>query len=53
LYLYIQIGVIFIIAGFHDYNDANRETEINFGISIIIAPIAATLMFWIYGGENI
>lgn len=53
MYVYIQqIGVIFIIAGFHDYNDANRETEIGLGISLIIVPIVATLMYFAYGNSD-
>ena len=33
------MGIIFILSGCHDYNEANRGTKIGFGISLILAPI--------------
>ena len=50
--LCIFIGVILIVVGHHDYNESNRETEINLGISLIIAPIAVTLMYFAYGDSD-
>lgn len=48
--LCIFMGIIFIISGYHDYNEANRGTEIGFGISLIITPIVITLMYLTFGG---
>lgn len=50
--LCIFIGVILIIVGHHDYNEANRGTEISLGISLIIVPIVATLMYFAYGDSD-
>ena len=44
------MGVIFILSGCHDYNEANRGTKIGFGISLILAPIVVTLTYLIFGG---
>ena len=44
------IGIIFIISGCHDYNEANRGTEIGLGISIILAVFVGTLMYLTFGG---
>lgn len=44
------MGVIFIISGCHDYNEANRGTEIGFGISLILAPIVVALTYLAFGG---
>ena len=46
----IFMGIIFIISGCHDYNEANRGTEIGFGIFLILAPIVITLMYLAFGG---
>lgn len=46
----IFMGIIFIISGCHDYNEANRGTEIGLGISLILAPIVITLMYLTFGG---
>ena len=40
----IETGVI------HDYNEANRGTEIGFGISLILAAFVITLMYLAFGG---
>lgn len=50
--LCIFIGVILIVVGRHDYNEANRGTEIGLGISLIIVPILATLMYFAYGDSD-
>lgn len=50
--LCIFMGVILIIAGHHDYNEANRGTKISLGISFIIVPIVATLMYFAYGDSD-
>lgn len=42
------MGVILIISGCHDYNEANRGMEI--GISLILAPIVVTLTYLAFGG---
>ena len=39
------MGVILIISGCHDYNEANRGMEIGIGISLILAPIVVTLTY--------
>lgn len=44
------MGVIFILSGCHDYNEANRGTEIGFGISLILAAFVITLMYLAFGG---
>lgn len=44
------MGVIFILSGCHDYNEANRGTKIGFGIFLILAPIVITLMYLVFGG---
>lgn len=44
------MGVIFILSGCHDYNEANRGTEIGFGISLILAAFVITLMYFVFGG---
>ena len=41
----LLMGVILIISGCHDHNEANRGTEIGIGISLIIAPIVVTLAY--------
>lgn len=46
----IFMGIIFIISGCHDYNEANRGMEIGLGISLILAPIVITLMYLVFGG---
>ena len=46
----IFMGIIFIISGCHDYNEANRGTGIGLGISLILAPIVITLMYLTFGG---
>lgn len=46
----IFMGIIFIISGCHDYNEANRGTKIGLGISLILAPIVITLMYLVFGG---
>lgn len=46
----IFMGIIFIISGCHDYNEANRGTVIGLGISLILAPIVITLMYLTFGG---
>lgn len=46
----IFMGIIFIISGHHDYNEANRGTKIGLGISLILAPIVITLMYLVFGG---
>lgn len=46
----IFMGIIFIISGRHDYNEANRGTKIGLGISLILAPIVITLMYLVFGG---
>lgn len=49
------MGVIFIISGCHDYNEANRGTKIGFGISlilvpIVVIPIVVAFIYLIFGG---
>lgn len=44
------MGVIFIISGCHDYNEANRRKKIGFGIFLILAPIVVTLTYLAFGG---
>ena len=44
------MGIIFIISGCHDYNEANRGTKIGFGISLILAAFVITLMYLAFGG---
>lgn len=46
------MGVILIISGCHDYNEANRGMEIGIGIgiSLILAPIVVTLTYLAFGG---
>ena len=44
------MGVIFILSGCHDYNEANRGTKIGFGISLILAAFVITLMYLAFGG---
>ena len=49
------MGIIFIISGCHDYNEANRRTKIGFGISLILAPIilvpiVVAFIYLIFGG---
>ena len=39
------MGVIFILSGCHDYNEANRGMEIGFGISLILAAVVITLIY--------
>ena len=46
----IFMGIIFIISGCHDYNEANRGTEIGLGVSLILVPIVITLMYLFFGG---
>lgn len=46
----LLMGVILIISGCHDRNEANRGTEIGFGISLILAPIVVTLIYLVFGG---
>lgn len=46
----IFMGIIFILFGCHDYNEANRGMEICLGISLILAPIVGTLMYLTFGG---
>lgn len=48
--VFCLIGVILIISGRHDYNEANRGTKIGLGISLILAPIVITLMYLVFGG---
>lgn len=48
--VFCLIGVILIISGCHDYNEANRGTEVGIGISLIIAPIVVTLAYLAFGG---
>lgn len=43
------MGIIFIISGCHDYNEANRGTEIGFGISLILVPFAIALIYLVFG----
>lgn len=49
------MGIIFILSGCHDYNEANRGTKIGFGISLILAPIilvpiVVAFIYLIFGG---
>lgn len=44
------MGVVLIISGCHDYNEANRGMEIGIGISLILAPIVVTLTYLAFGG---
>lgn len=48
--VFCLIGVILIISGCHDYNEANRGKEIGIGIYLIIAPIVVTLTYLAFGG---
>lgn len=46
----IFMGIIFIISGCHDYNEANRGMEIGLGIFLILVPIVVMLTYLAFGG---
>lgn len=46
----LLMGVIFIVFGCHDYNEANRGTKIGFGIFLILVPIVVMLTYLAFGG---